>query len=56
MELKCPKGDFTATGETEEEVRSKMQEHAKTAHGMDESTSKNMLDNAMGKITGMFKK
>lgn len=56
MELKCPKGDFTATGETEEEVRNKMHEHAKTAHGMDDNTAKGMLDQAMSKVTGMFKK
>lgn len=56
MELKCPKGDFTATGNTEEEVRSKMEEHAKTAHNMDESSTKSMLDQAMSKVTGMFKK
>lgn len=56
MELKCPKGDFTATGDTEEEVKKKMEEHARTAHGMDEHSARNMLDQAMSKITGMFKK
>jgi predicted small metal-binding protein len=56
MDLKCPKGDFTATGETEEEVRMKMQEHAKTAHNMDEGSAKSMMDQAMSKVTGMFKK
>ncbi|MDW5563038.1 MAG: DUF1059 domain-containing protein [Methanomassiliicoccus sp.] len=56
MELKCPKGDFTATGNTEEEVRKQMEEHAKTAHGMDESSAKSMMDQAMSKIGGIFKK
>ncbi len=56
MELKCPKGDFTATGDTEEEVRRQMEEHARTAHNMDESSAKSMLDQAMGKIGGMFKR
>jgi predicted small metal-binding protein len=56
MELKCPKGDFTATGNSEQEIRSKMEEHARTAHGMDENSTKSMLDEAMSKVTGMFKK
>jgi predicted small metal-binding protein len=56
MELKCPKGDFTARGDSEEEVRRQMEEHARTAHNMDESSMKSMMEQAMGKVTGMFKK
>ena len=56
MELKCPKGDFTARGDNEEDVRRQMEEHARTAHNMDEGSTKNMLDQAMSKVTGMFKK
>jgi predicted small metal-binding protein len=56
MEMKCPKGDFTATGDSEDEVKQKMEEHAKSAHNMDQGSINNMFNDMKTKITGMFRR
>lgn len=54
MELQCPKCDYVARGQTEEEAREQLKAHAQTAHGMDESGFDKMFGDIKQKITGMF--
>lgn len=53
MEMQCPKGDYVAKGNTEEEVKADMERHTKEAHG---SSLEDMGGQVMSKVTGMFKR
>jgi predicted small metal-binding protein len=55
MEMQCPKGDFTASGNTEEEVRQQLEEHARTAHNMDQGSIDKMFGEMKEKVTGFLK-
>ncbi len=53
MEMQCPKGDYVAKGDNEEEVKADMERHAKEAHG---SSLQDMGSQVMSKVTGMIKR
>jgi predicted small metal-binding protein len=59
-EIQCPKCDYKATGNNQEEAMADLKEHAKSAHNIDDiehdQSFMGMMEGMKTKITGMLKK
>ena len=51
MRMKCPDCDYMVDGDNEEELKSKLMEHARSVHGYEGNTFEEMFGGPRAKIT-----